>query len=71
LCSISLVAAVIANPPELNFGPGVLHGALQALHYDIIDMGMLTHNIQEVIAFRMWVSDNRFCENVLSLKSAV
>jgi hypothetical protein len=52
--SISLVATAIANPPELNFGQGVLHGALQTLHYDLIDMHKLTPNIQEVIAFTIW-----------------
>jgi hypothetical protein len=59
LCSISLVATAIADPPELNFGRGVLHGALQTLHYDLIDMHMLTPNIQEVIAFTKWLSDKQ------------
>jgi hypothetical protein len=52
---IKLIATAIANPPELNFGRGVLHGALQTLHYDLIDMHMLTPNIQEVIAFPNWL----------------
>jgi hypothetical protein len=56
LCSISLVATAVANPPVLNFGRGVLHGALQTFHYDLIDMHKLTPNIQEVIAFTMWLS---------------
>jgi hypothetical protein len=55
LCSINLVATAIANPPELNIGRGVLHGALQTLHYDLIDMHKLNPNIQEVIAFTKWL----------------
>jgi hypothetical protein len=54
-----LVATAIANPPELNFGLGVLHGSLQTLHYDLIDMHKLTPNIQEVIAFTKWLSDKQ------------
>jgi hypothetical protein len=56
LWSIKLIATAIANPPKLNFGRGVLHGALQTLHYDIIDIPKLTPNIQEVIAFPIWLS---------------
>jgi hypothetical protein len=59
LCSISLVATAIANSPELNCGQGVLHGALQTLHYDIIDMHKLTPKIQEVIAFTKWLTDKQ------------
>jgi hypothetical protein len=68
LCSISLVATAIANPLELNFGRGVLHGALQTLHFGLIDMHKLTHNIQEVIVFTKWLSDKQILRNVLSLK---
>jgi hypothetical protein len=71
LCSISLVATGIANPPKLNFGRGVLHGALKTLHYDLIDMYKLTLNIQEVIAFTMWLSDKQILRNVRSLKSVL
>jgi hypothetical protein len=59
LYSISLVATAIANSPELNCGQGVLHGALQTLHYDLIDMHKLTLKIQEVIAFTMWLTDKQ------------
>jgi hypothetical protein len=51
-----LIATAIENPPELNFGRGVLHGALQILHYGLFDMHKLTPNIQEVIAFQNWLS---------------
>jgi hypothetical protein len=51
LWSIKLVPTAIANPPELNFGLGGLHGALKTLHYDLIDMHKLTPNIEEVISF--------------------
>jgi hypothetical protein len=71
LCSISLVATAIANPPELNFGRGVFHGVLQTLHYDVIDMHKLTPSIQKIIAFTMWVSDKQILRNVPSLKSVL
>jgi hypothetical protein len=59
LCSISLAATAIANPPELDNGQCVLHGALQALHYDLIGMHKLTPKIQEVIAFTKWLIDKQ------------
>jgi hypothetical protein len=59
LCSISLVATAIANSPELNCGQDELYGALQTLHYDLIDMHKLTPKIQEVIAFTMWLTDKQ------------
>jgi hypothetical protein len=37
----------------------VLHGALQTLHYDLIDMNKPTPNIKQVIAFTMWLSDKQ------------
>jgi hypothetical protein len=61
LWSIKLIATAIANPPELNFGRGVLHDALHTLHYDIIGMHKLTPNIQEVIAFPIWLSVKQKC----------
>jgi hypothetical protein len=63
LCSISLVATFIANPPELDCGQGVLHGALQTFHYDLIDMHNLTPKIQEVIAFTKWLTDKQIQRN--------
>jgi hypothetical protein len=59
LCSISLVATTIENSPELNCGQGVLHCALQTLHYDHINMHKLTPKIQEVIAFIKWLTDKQ------------
>jgi hypothetical protein len=59
LWSIKLVATAIETPPELNFGQGVFHCALQTLHYDLIDMHKLTPKIQEVIAFTRWLSDKQ------------
>jgi hypothetical protein len=59
LRSLSLVATAIVYPPELNLGRGVLHGALQTLHYDLIDMHKLTAKIQEVITFTKWLSDKQ------------
>jgi hypothetical protein len=37
----------------------VLHGALQTLHYDHIDMHKLNLNNQEVIAFTKWLTDKQ------------
>jgi hypothetical protein len=59
LCSISLVATAIENSPELKCRQGVLHGALQTLHYDLIDMNKLTPKIEEVIAFTKWLNDKQ------------
>jgi hypothetical protein len=59
LCSISLVATVIENSPDLNCGQGVLHGALQTLHYGHIDMHKLTPKHQEVIALTKWLTDKQ------------
>jgi hypothetical protein len=59
LCSISLVATAIENSPELNCGQCVLHGAIQTLNYDHIDMNKLTLQIQEVIAFTKWLTDKQ------------
>jgi hypothetical protein len=51
LWSLKLFATAIETPPELNFGPDVLHGALQTFHYALIDMHKLTPNIPEVMPF--------------------
>jgi hypothetical protein len=69
LCSISLVARAIENLPELNCGQGVLHGALQILHYDHIDMHNLNLKIQEVIAFTKWLTDKQISAKRASLES--
>jgi hypothetical protein len=37
----------------------VLHGALETLHFDHIDMHKLTPKILEVIAFTMWLTDRQ------------
>jgi hypothetical protein len=38
MCSLRLIVTTIANPPELKLGQEVLHGDLQTLHYDLIDI---------------------------------
>jgi hypothetical protein len=38
LCSIWLIASLIANPLELLFGQEMPHSDLQDLHYHIVDM---------------------------------
>jgi hypothetical protein len=37
----------------------VLQGALQTLHYDLINMHKLTPKIQEVMTFTMWLTDKQ------------
>jgi hypothetical protein len=32
MCSYRLIATLLANPPELHFEQGVLHGDLQCFH---------------------------------------
>jgi hypothetical protein len=59
LWSLSLVATAIETSPELNCGQGVLHGALQTFHYDLIDIHKLNPKIEEVIAFTKWLSDKQ------------
>jgi hypothetical protein len=59
LWSLKLFATAIKTPPELNFGQGVFHCALQTLLYDLIEMHKLTHKIEEVIAFTNWLSDKQ------------
>jgi hypothetical protein len=40
------------NPPELKLGQVVLHGGLNTLHSDLVDMHKLTHNIAVVMEFQ-------------------
>jgi hypothetical protein len=49
----------------------VLHGALQTLHYDHIDMRKLTPKIQEVIAFTKWLTDKQIHQKRVSLESGL
>jgi hypothetical protein len=49
----------------------VFHGALQTLHYDLIDIHKLTPNIPEVIALTKWLSVKQILRNVSSLKSGL
>jgi hypothetical protein len=39
------------NPPELKLGQGLLHGGLQTLLSDLVDMHRLTPKIEEVMEF--------------------
>jgi hypothetical protein len=43
---------LIPKAPELHFGQGVLHGDLQRLYYDLVDMYTLTPKIKEDIEFQ-------------------
>jgi hypothetical protein len=46
-----MIATLIANRPELHFGQGVLHGDLQCLHYDLVEVHKLSRQINEVMEF--------------------
>jgi hypothetical protein len=59
LWSIILVATAIETSPELNCGQGVLHGALQTLHYDHNDMHKQSPKIEEVMAFTNGLPDKQ------------
>jgi hypothetical protein len=49
-CSLSLIGTTIPNTPELKFGKKkVLHGGLQCLHYDLVDMNKLAPKILKVM----------------------
>jgi hypothetical protein len=52
LCSHRQIATPIVNPPELHFGQEMLHGDLQYLHYDLVDMHKLSPKIQEIMEFQ-------------------
>jgi hypothetical protein len=56
MCSLRLIACLIANLPGLPFVQGVLHCDLQYLHYELIDMDKLTPNTQEVMTSLNWLS---------------
>jgi hypothetical protein len=51
LCSISLVASLIAIQPALHSGQGVHHGDLQGLHYHHADMHKQYPTNKEDIGF--------------------
>jgi hypothetical protein len=42
--------------PGLELGQGVFHYVLQSVYYNLLDMHKLTPNIQEVMAFPIWLS---------------
>jgi hypothetical protein len=52
ICSLRLIATTIANPTETNFSQEVVHGYVQTLHYDLVDIHKPTSNIQEVMEFQ-------------------
>jgi hypothetical protein len=67
-CSLRLILTTISNPPELNFGQEVIHGDLQFLHYDLVDIHKLTLKIQEVMKFRRWLIVKLILKKFSSLK---
>jgi hypothetical protein len=63
LCSISLIATIFPNRPELLFGKGVLHGNLKSLNCHLYNMHNLSPNIQEVMQFPIWLSVKQILHN--------
>jgi hypothetical protein len=51
ICSNRPIATTIVNPPELKFGQEVIHGDVQYLQCDMVDMHKIYPKIQEVIEF--------------------
>jgi hypothetical protein len=52
LWSGKLIEILIPNVPELQFGPGLIHGGLQRSYYDLGDRYTLTPKIKEDIEFQ-------------------
>jgi hypothetical protein len=50
------IEITVTNSSGVELGKGVFHSVLQSLYYNILDMHKLTPNIQEVMAFPMWLS---------------
>jgi hypothetical protein len=44
------------NPPKLKLGQEVIHGDLQIMCCDLVDMRRLTPNIEEVMKFQRRLS---------------
>jgi hypothetical protein len=65
LCSHRLIAKLIENPPELQFGQEVIHGNLQCLHYDLVDIHKLSLQIDEVIEFPRRLNVKQILENLV------
>jgi hypothetical protein len=59
-----LFASLIANPPELHFGHGVLCGDLECLQYVMVDMHELSPQIDEVMEFRRRLNIKQILENL-------
>jgi hypothetical protein len=64
LCSHSLIASPIANPLKLHFGQEVLHGDLQCLNYDLVDIHKLSPKIDEVMEFPRKLNVKQILENL-------
>jgi hypothetical protein len=60
-----MIATLIANRPELHFGQGVLHGDLQCLHYDLVEVHKLSRQINEVMEFPKGLNVKQILEKSL------
>jgi hypothetical protein len=70
LCSIRLIATIFSNRLELLFGQGVLHGALQTLHYNQLYIHQISPKIQEDMEFPRWPSVKQNLQKI-SLESVL
>jgi hypothetical protein len=66
LCSHGLIANLIENPPELQLGQEVIHGNLQCLCYDLVDIHKLSPQIDEVIEFPRRLNVKQILEKISS-----
>jgi hypothetical protein len=71
LCSIGLIATIFSNRPELLFGQGVLHGALQTLHYNQLGMHQISLKTQEDVEFPRWLSVKQNLRKISCLESVL
>jgi hypothetical protein len=64
LCPHRLIATSIANPPNLYFGHEVLHGDLQCLHYELVDICRLSPQTDEVMEFPRTLNVEQIVEKI-------
>jgi hypothetical protein len=62
-----LIAILITNPSNLQFGQEVFHGDCQGLDYDLGDLDTLTPQIKEDIEFQSMLVVKLSSEKISSL----
>jgi hypothetical protein len=57
------------NPPELKLGHEVIHGRVYPLHSDLVNMNILTLNVEQVMEFQRGLIVKPILENFKVWKS--